>query len=189
MSTDVKGRTGTARSLLRTIRWLFTRVRFLGKAIRIPTSSTVSRKAILSWKNGGNIIIGKRTHIHPYAILQTHGGNITLGNDCTVNPFTVLYGHGNLNIGDGVRIAAHCVIIPAQHRFNELDKPMHEQGISSEGIIIEDNVWIGANCTILDGVRIGKNSVIGAGSVVTKSIPHDSIAVGVPAHVLRSRTD
>lgn len=166
---------------------LLTRIRIVGKPITVVPSAVISWYSFLSCDGGGSISVGAKTRIHPYAMLLTYGGNISIGRHCTVNPYNILYGHGGLTIGDRVRIAAHCVIIPAQHRFNQSDTPIHEQGISAKGIFIEDDVWIGANCTILDGVRIGRGSVIGAGSVVTKSIEPNSVAVGVPARVIRTR--
>jgi acetyltransferase-like isoleucine patch superfamily enzyme len=120
-------------------------------------------------------------------MLITYGGDIDIGVNCSVNPYCVLYGLGGLKIGDNVRIAAHTVIVPANHTFDDPSIPICRQPETKKGIIIEDDVWIGAGCRILDGVRIGRGSVIGAGSVVTKSIPEMSVAVGVPARVIRRR--
>ena len=65
--------------------------------------------------NGGTITIGKGCEIHPFAMLLTHGGDIQLGDNCSVNPFTIIYGMGGTQIGNGVRIAAHTVIVPENH--------------------------------------------------------------------------
>lgn len=135
----------------------------------------------------GRITIGDYSVVYPYAILDACGGAISIGRECTVNPFCVLYGHGGLKIGNHVRIAAHTVMIPANHKFDVVGIPICQQGQSKKGIVIEDDVWIGANVTILDGVKIGSGSIVGAGSVVTKDIPPRSIAVGNPARVIRER--
>lgn len=90
-------------------------------------------------------------------------------------------------IGDNVRIAAQVVIIPMNHIYEDPDTPIWKQGIRAKGIKIEDDVWIGAGAKILDGVTIGKGSVIGAGAVVTDDIPPYSVAVGVPARVIKKR--
>jgi galactoside O-acetyltransferase len=74
-----------------------------------------------------------------------------------------------------------------QHRFDRTDVPIHGQGVTSRGVVIEDNVWIGMNVSILDGVRIGNGSIVGAGAVVTKDVPANAIVVGNPARVLRFR--
>ena len=93
-----------------------------------------------------------------------------------------------IKFGKHVLLAANCYIGGAQHQFDRLDVPIMRQGYESRGgVVIEDDVWLGANVIILDGVTVGTGSVIGAGSVVTKDIPPYSIAVGVPAKVKDSR--
>jgi acetyltransferase-like isoleucine patch superfamily enzyme len=133
------------------------------------------------------IRIGARCDIHPSAMLLAYGGHIEIGDDCSVNPFCVLYGHGGLKIGNGVRIAAGTAMIPANHNFDEIDRPIFQQGVSAKGIIIEDDVWIAANATILDGVRIGRGCVIAAGAVVTKDVEPFSVMGGVPARLIQMR--
>jgi acetyltransferase-like isoleucine patch superfamily enzyme len=135
----------------------------------------------------GNIEIGDYSVVQRSTILDSKGGFIRLGRECTVNPFCALFGHGGLTIGDYVRIAAHTTVIPANHVFSSTAVPICRQGLTRQGIHIEDDVWVGANVTILDGVRIGRGSVIGAGSVVTRDVPPYSIAVGNPARVIKSR--
>jgi acetyltransferase-like isoleucine patch superfamily enzyme len=120
-------------------------------------------------------------------MIMSYGGDIEIGNDCSINPFRVLYGHGGLKVGNSVRIASHTVIVPGNHTFENLNIPIRCQPETRLGIIIEDDVWIGAGCKILDGVRIGRGCVIGAGSVVTSNLEEYSIAVGVPARVIRNR--
>jgi acetyltransferase-like isoleucine patch superfamily enzyme len=136
---------------------------------------------------GSSVTIGEGTTICSYSLLLPYGGHISIGKNCSVNPYSILYGHGGLIIGDDVRIAAHCVVIPAQHIIRDVDRPIAIQGLKTQGISIGNNVWIGANVTILDGVSIGHGAVIGAGSVVSKSIPNYSIAAGIPAKVIKSR--
>ncbi|MCK7515996.1 MAG: acyltransferase [Desulfobacterales bacterium] len=78
-------------------------------------------------------------------------------------PIQYYTGDGGLTIGNNVRIAAHTVIIPANHVFDDVNIPIRKQGLSKKGIVIEDDVWIGSGVKILDGVVIGKGCVIGAG--------------------------
>jgi acetyltransferase-like isoleucine patch superfamily enzyme len=99
----------------------------------------------------------------------------------------VLYGHGGLNIGDNARIAAHVVIVPANHVFMEADVPIAHQGETRMGVTIGSDVWIGAGALILDGVTIGAGAVVGAGTVVTRDVPELTVVVGNPARVLRRR--
>jgi acetyltransferase-like isoleucine patch superfamily enzyme len=80
-------------------------------------------------------------------------------------------------------------VVPAGHNFERVDIPIRKQGSLMKGIVIEDDVWIGCGCRILDGVRIGRGSVIGAGSVVNKNVPEYSVVVGVPGRVIKNRKD
>ncbi|MBS1917789.1 MAG: acyltransferase [Bacteroidetes bacterium] len=121
---------------------------------------------------------------------MTYGGSITVGDCCSINPYTIIYGHGKgVSIGSHVLIAGHCIIIPANHEFNRRDKYIREQGISSRGIIIEDDVWIAGGCQILDGVTIGRGAIIASGSVVNKSVPPYAVYGGVPAKLLKMRNE
>jgi carbonic anhydrase/acetyltransferase-like protein (isoleucine patch superfamily) len=156
--------------------------------LRLADDVAVYRGARLdSSVNGSYIEVGESTIICESAMLKAMGGHIKLGRGCSVNSFCVLYGHGGLTIGDGVMIAAHTVIVPANHLFDDPGLPIRMQGETKKGVTVGDDVWIGANVTILDGVTIGDGSVIGAGSVVTKDVPPMSVAVGNPARVLRRR--
>jgi acetyltransferase-like isoleucine patch superfamily enzyme len=163
-------------------------VRFAGRNVTIHPSSYVSRRCVIKVNGGGSITIGRECEIHDFAMLMTYGGDIRIGNHSSVNPFTIVYGHGGTRIGNGVRIAAHTVIIPANHVRSTDDVPLYRSGVTTRGIDIEDDVWIAAGCRILDGVRIGRHAVIGAGSVVAASIPAGAVAVGVPARVLPERS-
>jgi len=157
------------------------RVCFAGQRIRIHPTSRVSRRSVLRTNGGGSIFIGAYCEIHDFAMILTYGGDITIGDHCSLNPFSIVYGHGGVEIGRGVRIAAHSVIIPANHIRGTDETPLSQQGITALGIRIEDDVWIGSGCRILDGVTIGRHAIIGAGSVVVGSIPENVTAVGVPA--------
>lgn len=155
--------------------------------VMLDPTCNVSSLAHLDVRGGGRIIVGHNTSIGDFAYLMPCGGEIRIGSYCSIQLFCILYGHGGLTIGNYVRIAAQSLIIPSNHNVDALDEPIFLQGESSKGIVIGDDVWIGAGCKILDGVTIGQGSVIGAGSVVTRSIPPYSVAVGVPARVIRKR--
>ena len=165
------------------IKKLYYSLRFFGRDIIVDPSAFISRKSVLKTVGGGKIRIGKNCEIHDFAMVLTYGGDVYMGDYCSLNPFSILYGHGGVNFGKGVRIAAHCTIIPANHNRGSENVPLYRSGISLKGISIGDNSWIVSGCRILDGVDIGNNVIIGAGSVVTKDIPAFSIAYGVPAKV------
>lgn len=141
------------------------------------------------WGNtgGGSINIGKDTIIHDYACIMVNGGFLKIGENCSINTFCHINGNGGLKIGNNVRIAANTVIIPANHIYKDINTAITNQGETRLGVVIEEDVWIGAGVIILDGVKIGKGCVIGAGSVVNKSIPPMSVAVGVPAKIIKKR--
>ncbi len=137
----------------------------------------------------GAVSIGRNTVVNDYSIISAYGGYVKIGENCTVNPFAILYGHGGLTIGNGVRIASHCVLIPSDHIYSDPTIPIYKQGIEKLPIVIEDDVWIGSGAKVLGGIKIGKGSVIGAGAVVNRDIPPFSIAVGVPAKVIKQRVE
>jgi acetyltransferase-like isoleucine patch superfamily enzyme len=153
----------------------------------IDPSSWVSGRSDIRNCGGGRITVGKNCEIHPYSMILTYGGEIHIGDNCSLNPFSIVYGYGGVRIGNGVRIAAHTVLVSSSHVVSTDDTPIHESGNTSLGITISDNVWLGAGVSILDGVNIGRNCVVGAGSVVTKSIPDNTTVAGVPARAISNR--
>jgi acetyltransferase-like isoleucine patch superfamily enzyme len=111
------------------------------------------------------IRIGKGTHIEQYF----HVGACEL-----------------VDIGENVLIASRVYISDHNHRFSNINLPIKQQGVEAGGkVIIENNAWLGEGCAVLPGVTIGKNSIIGTNSVVTRDIPAYSIAVGIPAKVIK----
>lgn len=156
--------------------------------IYLASQVYIKETAVVECRHGGSISVGSGTEILDHAMLLTYGGAIDIGKNCSINPFTIIYGHGGTKIGNDVLIAAHTVIIPSNHNFLSLDIPIRLQGNTSKGIIIEDNVWIGAGCKILDGVTIGRGSVIAAGAVVNKNVEPFSVVGGVPAKLIKKRT-
>ena len=133
------------------------------------------------------IKIGNNSYLSFHCILNTFDGWITMGSHCTVNSYAILYGQGGLRIGNDVRIAPQVMIMPTNHIYEDPDVPIRKQGLRAKGVKIEDDVWFGVGAIVLDGVTIGKGSVIGAGAVVTRDIPPYSVAVGVPAKVVKKR--
>lgn len=128
------------------------------------------------------LLMGAYSWIAGYAIVR---GDIELGDNVSINPYACL--SGKVTIGNGVRIASHVSIVGFNHGFDDIETPIHRQPLTSLGIEIGDDVWIGANAVVLDGVKIGRGAVVAAGAVVAKDIPAMAIAGGVPARVLRYR--
>ena len=139
---------------------------------------------------GGPISLGDSTIVRAGAMLLPGGGSIHVGAHVTVNQYVVLYGEGGIRIGDDVMIASHTALFAGNHHFDRIDIPMRLQGTSSRGsITIEDDVWVGSHCVILDGVTIGTGSVIAAGAVVSKDVEPYSIIAGVPGKCVGNRRD
>jgi acetyltransferase-like isoleucine patch superfamily enzyme len=149
----------------------------------------IDAHAFIHCHKTGKIRIGDNSYVGLGAMVNTgkKGGFVTIGENCTVQAYSLVHGHGGCEIGNDVRIAGHTVIIPANHRFEDTTVTIREQGLTKSGIKIEDDVWMGAGCRILDGVTIGKGCVLGAATVVHKSLPPGSVAVGSPARVVSNR--
>lgn len=130
---------------------------------------------------GDNIVLCERVAI------WAHKKGVKIGTNVAIGIGSYICGTGGrIEIGNEVRIADSVRMYSFNHKFGDVNIPISEQGYSAKGIKINDNVWIGSGVVILDGVTIGANSVIGAGAVVTKDIPANSVATGVPAQVIKT---
>jgi acetyltransferase-like isoleucine patch superfamily enzyme len=154
---------------------------------RTGANSIVMRGAVLNREYGGDIDIGPGTVVHRGAMLIPMGGLIRLGFRCRVNPYSILYGNGGVTIGDYVRIAAHCVIVAANHGIALDDGLIAEQPLSKQGIRIGNDVWLGAGVRVLDGAEIGDGCVVGAGAVVRGTLEPYGVYAGVPARLVKRR--
>ncbi|MFF5979997.1 acyltransferase [Streptomyces olindensis] len=127
--------------------------------------------------------LGDRSYIAAHAYVT---GDIRTGADCTINPFTVV--RGTVGLGEGVRVGAHTSLLGFNHGTAP-DLPVHRQPVTSRGITVGDDVWIGSHVIVLDGVTIGDHCVVGAGAVVTKDLPAWTVAAGNPARRIRDRRE
>ncbi|MGK3939676.1 acyltransferase [Streptomyces caeruleatus] len=151
---------------------------------------------------GGDTVIGERCYVAGSAAvfpdrlrlgddsyIAAHAyvtGELTTGSHCTLNPFTTV--RGNVVLGDGVRVGAHTSLLGFNHSMAP-DRPVFRQPLTSRGIRVGDDVWIGSHVVVVDGMTIGDHCVIGAGAVVTRDVPAWSVAAGNPARVLRDRRE
>ncbi|WP_239065972.1 DapH/DapD/GlmU-related protein [Microbacterium hibisci] len=127
--------------------------------------------------------LGDRTYVAAGAYLT---GDLDAGADCSINPYTVI--RGRVRMGDGVRIGAHTSILGFNHSM-ESGTPVFRQPLTSKGIEIGDDVWIGSHVVILDGIRVGSHSVLAASAVVTKDVPDGAVVGGNPARFIRWRVE
>lgn len=137
------------------------------------------------------IEIGERSIVMHGAILHVYNfrgmpnSGIKIGRDSLVGEYTIIRGQGGVTIGDRVYTSPFTQIISVNHVFDDPNRPFIEQGITAEGVVIEDDVWLGAGSIITDGVRVGKGAVVAAGAVVTQDVSPHTVVGGVPAKVLR----
>ncbi len=138
------------------------------------------------------ITIGDHTFIMHGAVLHVYNFRdlphafIRIGRDSLIGELNVLRGQGGITIGDRVYTAPLVQILAVNHVFDDPGRPMVAQGITAEGITIEDDCWIGAGAIITDGVTVGRGAVVAAGAVVTGDVPPHTVVGGVPARVLRT---
>jgi acetyltransferase-like isoleucine patch superfamily enzyme len=140
---------------------------------------------------GGPVEIGDSVHLHRETIIQTgQGGSISVGQQTHIQPRCQFSAYkAPIVIGQRVEIAPCCAFYPYNHGMME-GQPVRSQPLRSKGgIIIEDDAWLSVGVIVLDGVRIGKGAVVGAGAVVTKDLPENSICSGVPARIMKMRNN
>lgn len=136
------------------------------------------------------VFVGEDCVLQTGAILASaDNGRIKLGKNVYLGEYSILSSKGEIDVGENSIIASLCFVCDFNHRFDDPEVLFYDSGCDYGRIDIGKNVWIGAGCKILKDVAIGDGCVIGAGSVVTRSIPAYSIAVGVPARVIKKRKD
>ncbi len=147
------------------------------------------RVLIYQFGSGGPVTLADRVHILRDCILQNGmGGSLSIGANTHIQPRCMFSAFlSPIVVGSDVLIAANCAFYSYDHGIDPGELISKQPITTKGGIIIEDDVWLGVNVIVLDGVRIGKGAVIGAGSVVTNDIPANAIAVGVPARVKAMR--
>lgn len=134
---------------------------------------------------GDNTFVMHGSVLHVYNFRELPHAFIRIGSNSLIGELNVLRGQGGITIGDRVYTAPMVQMLAVNHVFDDPTCPMIEQGITAEGITIEDDVWIGAGAIITDGVRVCKGAVVAAGAVVTQDVPPFTVVGGAPARVLR----
>lgn len=140
---------------------------------------------------GTKIVIGRRVILDSFVKIKPAGGagDLFIDEDSRVNAGTVIYTGNGVKIGKGVLIAANCTLAPANHEYERADVPIAAQKFKTSrgGIVVEDDVWIGANSVVLDGARIRKGVVVGAGSLVRSELAAYTIYAGNPLREIGQR--
>jgi len=152
----------------------------LANRLRLVSENAERARLIKSFRSCGK----NPTIFMPIVISEPE--NVEIGDDVSLAPFVHIWGGGGIKIGHRVMIASHTAITSLTHDYCH----MRMYGtIIKKAIVIEDDVWIGGHCVVLPGIIIGKGSVIGAGSIVTRNVEPNAIMAGVPARLLKYRSE
>ncbi len=151
-------------------------------AVELGEDCFIAPSASITGKPGAALKLGAHGFIaaHAYVTDKVH-----LGDHCSINPFATL--RGTILGGDGIRIGAYACLTGFNHGFADTERPIWQQPHTSKGIVLGDDIWIGAHVMIVDGVKVGSHSILAAGAVVTKDVPDYAIMGGNPARVIRMR--
>jgi virginiamycin A acetyltransferase len=160
--------------------------------ILIDPTATISPLADIERSVRGTLIeIGARVMIDSFVKIKATGGSgaLVIGADTAINSGCVIYTGNGVRIGIGVAIAANCTLAPTNHAFADRDRPIREQGFmpSRGGIVIEDDVWLGAGVLVLDGAVIRQGAVVSAGSLVRGELDAYGIYAGAPLRRIGTR--
>lgn len=161
--------------------------------IRFGKGVTLGNGVIIDGLSRLGVSFGDSVNIGPYTIIEATGVITNIGEGCVIGRYSGLGAFSYIGAAGGVRIGENVIMgqrvsfHSENHIFDRVDVPIRVQGVTRKGIIVGDDCWIGANVVFLDGAHVGSGCVIGAGAVVHGTIPSYSIAVGVPARVVKSR--
>lgn len=137
--------------------------------------------------NNDGIRLGDNVFLGRNSILSCKDGDIVLEQGANVGFNSYVFSGSSVKIGHDCLFAAYCYVIGGGHDFENVEAPVQEQTAVSRGVEVGPNVWLGAGVKVLDGVRIGGDTVVGAGAVVSSDVPERSVAAGIPARVIRQR--
>ena len=135
---------------------------------------------------GAETLVMHGSILHVYNFRDLPHAGITIGVKSLIGEYNVIRGQGGVTIGDRVYTSPHVQIVAVNHVFDDPQRPFTEQGITAQGIVIEDDVWIGSGAVITDGVRVGKGAVVAAGAVVTSDVAPHTVVGGVPAKLIKT---
>ena len=159
-----------------------------GKVI-LPDTTILEPQAVIFVGPNGVLELGEMNTLYPHCSIRIDQGWMRTGAEVSFGPGVMIYEpRAGLEIGNHCMIAAGVAICGVQHGAVSIDLPMRHQSAQAGKIVIEDDVWIGMRAVIMPGVTIGRQSIIGAGSLVTRDVPPRSIAWGTPCEVRQTRS-
>ncbi len=157
--------------------------------IRIGDGAIIDDGALIDAKGSGNhgISIGKNCYIGRGSVLSSKDGDIYIADYANISTWCNISSNSTITIGEKTLLGPYTSIFATAHNFDDPDKPILDQGLSGKGVEIGSNCWLGARVSVLDGVTIGSNSVVGTGAVVNADLPANVVAVGAPAKPIKKR--
>jgi acetyltransferase-like isoleucine patch superfamily enzyme len=161
----------------------------LGRTIIIGDNVEINALSKKGIKIGNNFTIRRNSIIECTGVIRNLGEGLNVGNNVGISQNCYIQVRGFVEIGNNVIFGPNVSIFSENHNFSSPKLFINEQGETRKGVTIENGVWIGGGCIILDGVTIGMNSIIAANSVVNKNVPPNSIFGGVPAKFIKTRTN
>ena len=160
----------------------------LGRGVVLDDHSLVDVRVAADSPASVGIEIGDRVFVGRFSAICSKYGQLKLGNGCNIGSFSRIATQSSIEIGESVLISSYVYIGAGNHLTDDIDRPIIEQGMDIKGgVVIGANSWIGAKATIVDGVRIGRDAIVGAHSLVREDVPDRAIVAGVPAKVIRFR--
>ena len=145
--------------------------------------SVIHRSARMDTPPYRKFSLGDYSVIESFACINNAVGDVMIGDHTRIGLNNTII--GPVEIGSHVNLAQGITVTALNHNFDDTEKRIDEQGVSTNPVTIEDDVWVGANAVILPGVTIGNHCVVAAGAVVTKDVPPHSLVAGVPAKVIK----
>lgn len=171
----------------RRVRLHFPRYISVGRNVYIGDDTSISGLSRDGVRIGDHVRIREQVWVQATSTLDNPGVGVTIAEGTYIGPRCMLGAGGGILIGRRATLGAAVHVLAEDHAFRDAEVPIHEQGVTRKGIVIEDEVWIGNAAILLDGVRIGHGAVVGAGAVVTRDVPARAVAVGNPARVVGMR--
>lgn len=173
---------------------------FIGKNTKILNSKnvvfgknvTIDKYTIIDGYSANKIILGDRVKIGAFSNLNStshfskYGIGLKMGNDSAIGDYTHFGAAGGIEIGNDVIMGSYISFHSENHNFTDTSKLIREQGVTSKGIKLGNNIWVGAKVTFLDGCFVGNNSVVAAGAVVNGIFPENVVIGGIPAKIIKS---
>ena len=173
----------------RRVQLLNTRLMHMGASVTLEDDVKIDALSKHGVHIGNNVSIGRFSVIECTGVLWHLGEGFWIGDNSNLGDYNFVGAAGGVHIGENVLIGQSVRFHSENHIFVSKEAPIREQGVTNEGIVVADDVWLGSGAVILDGVTIGQGAVVAAGSVVTKDVPPYAVVGGSPAKVLKFRGD